>query len=65
MASLQSAGGASGDVGIYHETYKVAAGQHESIYSNMPPMGLAETGRFVPVVRRGERARERLTADAP
>ena len=56
--------GASGDVGIYHETFKVAAGQHESIYSNMPLMGLAEAGQLVPVARRGERARERLTADA-
>lgn len=31
----------SGDVGIWHETYRVAAGQREVIYGNMPRVGLA------------------------
>lgn len=56
--------GASGNVGIFHETYKVSAGQHESIYSNMPRMGLAEAGELVPVARRGESARVRMDAPA-
>lgn len=33
--------GASGDVGIYHETYLSGDGRYESIYANMPVMGLA------------------------
>jgi hypothetical protein len=33
--------GASGDVGIWHETYPVREGESESFYANMPPMGLA------------------------
>ena len=32
----------NGDVGIWHETYKVAAGQYECIYNNMPLAGLAK-----------------------
>jgi len=31
---------ASGDVGIWHETYVVPADQVESLYGNMPPTGL-------------------------
>ena len=31
---------ASGDVGIWHETYKVRAGEYECIYIDMPPVGL-------------------------
>jgi hypothetical protein len=32
--------GSSGDVGIWHETYRVSAGQYEAIYVNMPAYGL-------------------------
>ena len=32
--------GSNGDVGIWHETYVIAPGQYETIYSNMPPWGL-------------------------
>jgi hypothetical protein len=31
---------ASGDIGIWHETYKVRAGDYEAIYGNMPRVGL-------------------------
>ncbi len=34
--------GASGDVGIWHETYKVAAADREVVYANMPEFGLAK-----------------------
>ena len=27
--------------GIWHETYKVRDGEYETIYANMPPIGLA------------------------
>ena len=32
----------SGDVGIWHETYQVRAGEYECVYNNMPPFGLAK-----------------------
>ena len=35
---------ASGDVGVWHETYRVAAGGAESVYGNMPRIGLARAG---------------------
>ncbi|MDI9915447.1 DUF4188 domain-containing protein [Rhodococcus sp. IEGM 1379] len=53
--------GSSGDVGVYHETYRIDAGQYESIYSNMPIMGLAAAGSSVAVGKRSETARARIT----
>jgi hypothetical protein len=52
--------GRSGDVGIWHETYKVRAGDHESVYTNVPVIGMARATAHVPVGRRGESAAERL-----
>ena len=52
--------GKDGSVGIWHETYRVAAGQYEAIYGNMPRFGLAGATSHVPVGQRGETARERL-----
>ena len=37
----------SGDLGIWHETYRVQAGQFETVYGNMPVFGLAGAGRHV------------------
>lgn len=54
--------GSSGDVGIWHETYKVAAGQHESIYSNMPPYGLGAAGSLVSATGRKSTAASRIQA---
>ena len=34
----------SGDVGIWHETYRVREGAYEAIYGNMPRVGLAAVG---------------------
>jgi hypothetical protein len=39
----------SGDVGIWHETYRVAAGACEAVYGNMPRWGLAQAFEHVPV----------------
>jgi len=36
--------GLGGDVGIWHETFQVRAGEYESIYGNMPRAGLALAG---------------------
>ncbi|MCX2967474.1 DUF4188 domain-containing protein [Streptomyces sp. TRM70308] len=49
-----------GAVGIWHETYVVPAGAHESVYAWMPPSGLGAATGVVPVGRRGERAADRL-----
>lgn len=48
------------DVGIWHETYVVPAHTIESIYVNMPPLGLGKVAGVVPVKSRGETAAERL-----
>ena len=40
---------ASGDVGIWHETYRVRAGEYEAIYNNMPRLGLASAGDRQPL----------------
>jgi hypothetical protein len=39
----------SGDVGIWHETYRVRAGEYEAIYGNMPRVGLARVGEHLPL----------------
>lgn len=54
--------GDSGDVGIWHETYRVAEGQYETIYHNMPPFGLGKVGTLVPSVGRYETSAQRMNA---
>ncbi len=53
---------ASGDVGIWHETYRVRAGEFECVYGSVPRMGLARAGRHVTVTESREGARARLEA---
>ena len=53
-------GRSRGDVGIWHETYRIALGQYEAIYSGMPARGLGKVGRLVPAAGRRESARGRL-----
>lgn len=52
--------GASGDVGIWHETYRVRTIDIETIYSNMPAHGLAAATASVPIRRGRETAAERI-----
>jgi hypothetical protein len=54
--------GTSGDVGIWHETYRVRAGDYENVYVNMPAFGLGRVGNVLDVAP-GKRdgARDRLT----
>jgi Domain of unknown function (DUF4188) len=54
--------GSDGSVGIWHETYAVEAGCYESIYGNMPRIGLAVAGEHSPVVAGRQSARERIRA---
>jgi hypothetical protein len=44
--------GSSGDVGIWHETYLVPAGAYDSVYNNMPPVGLGAVSQLVPAAGR-------------
>jgi Domain of unknown function (DUF4188) len=53
-----------GDAGIWHETYKVRAGEYEAIYSGMPAIGLGKASKLIPAVGRKESARGRITQDA-
>jgi hypothetical protein len=52
----------SGDVGIWHETYRVRAGEYEAIYGNMPRVGLAAAGELVPVGSTNDTAALRIGA---
>lgn len=54
-----------GDVGIWHETYKVRAGEYEAIYSGMPPYGLGKAGVQSALGEFTESARQRLSAFTP
>lgn len=51
---------ASGDVGIWHETYQVRAGDYECIYGNMPRIGLGAAGELVAVGSTGQSAARRI-----
>jgi fumigallin biosynthesis monooxygenase-like protein len=53
-------GRSRGDVGIWHETYRVSAGEYEAIYSGMPPHGLGAVGQLIPARERLESARGRI-----
>jgi hypothetical protein len=55
--------GTSARTGIWHETYLVRAGEYEAIYGNMPPFGLGQAGRLVPLTE-GKTARQRFRAAA-
>ena len=49
-----------GDVGIWHETYLVKAGQYEAVYSGMPPYGLGRVSELLSATGNRNEARERL-----
>ena len=53
--------GTNGDVGIWHETYRVHPGDHESVYVNMAPFGMGKVGRLLPAQAH---AQDRLRASA-
>lgn len=56
--------GTNGDVGIWHETYRVHPGDHESVYVNMMPFGLGKVGELVEAHGVRARAESRLAASA-
>ncbi len=58
-------GRSRGDVGIWHETYRVRAGEYEAVYSGMPRFGLGAAGSLVAATGAREHARSRLDSTPP
>jgi Domain of unknown function (DUF4188) len=56
--------GTNGDVGIWHETYRVRPGDYEAAYVNMMPFGLGKAGALVEASGKRETAAGRLAAAA-
>jgi len=54
--------GTNGDVGIWHETYRVHPGDFESVYANMPRFGLGKAGELVEATGKRANAPQRLVA---
>ncbi|MGA1372391.1 MAG: DUF4188 domain-containing protein [Pseudomonadales bacterium] len=52
--------GSNGDVGIWHETFRVRPGDFECVYHNMPRFGLARAYAQVPASGRLARAAGRM-----
>jgi fumigallin biosynthesis monooxygenase-like protein len=64
VAFNKRVGESRGDVGIWHETYHIRAGEYETIYSGMPPHGLGKVGKLAPASGRRESARGRMVTQA-
>ena len=59
-AAFNRAIGKSGDVGVWHETYRTREGDYETIYVNMPEFGLAKATKSVSASGRKESATGRI-----
>ena len=59
-AAFNRAVGANGDVGIFHETFRVAPGDFENVYANMPAIMFGRVGRLVEASGGLQGARSRL-----
>ena len=59
--AFNKAVGSSGDVGIWHETYRVRPGDYECVYNNMPLFGLAKATKRVEATDRRETAAGRMS----
>jgi hypothetical protein len=57
--------GGSGDVGIFHETYRVEPGAYECVYVNMPRIGLGAVAERMPATGSLEDAEGRMAARRP
>ena len=64
VAFNKRVGASREDVGIWHETYQVRAGEYEAVYSGMPPLGLGQVGELVAATGRQESARGRLQGES-
>jgi hypothetical protein len=61
-AAFNRAVASNGDVGIWHETYRVRPGDFECVYNNMPLFGLAKATACAPASGRRESASGRMAA---
>src|SRR5436853_7227841 len=61
-AAFNRAVASKGDVGIWHETYRVRNGDFECIYNNMPLFGLARATQSVPAQGRRDSAIGRMAS---
>jgi hypothetical protein len=59
-AAFNRAIGKNGDVGVWHETYRIREGDYETIYVNMPEFGLAKATKAVSASGRMESAAGRI-----
>lgn len=50
----------NGEVGIWHETYKIYGNNYECIYNNMPLFGLGKAGKSIPATGRYNQAKDRM-----
>lgn len=57
--------GSSGDLGLWHEVYRLSPGSYEAAYVNMPRWGLAAATRHLPIDARSETARRRMGEPGP
>ena len=62
VAFNKRVGFSTGDVGIWHETYRIAPGHYETIYGGMPAFGLGKVGRLLPATGAREAARGRMSS---
>jgi hypothetical protein len=61
-SAFNRAVGSNGDVGIWHETFRVRPGDFECVYHNMPRFGLARAFGVVPATGPLARAAGRMAA---
>ncbi|MCY7287068.1 MAG: DUF4188 domain-containing protein [Cryobacterium sp.] len=51
--------------GVFHETFIIGAQGSESVYVDMPVIGMARATAHVPIARRGQTSAHRLDNNAP
>ena len=54
----------NGDVGIWHETYRVRPGDYENVYLNMPEFGLGKAAGVTEALGQRAAAAGRLARSA-
>jgi hypothetical protein len=61
-AAFNRAVASNGDVGIWHETYRVRPGDFECVYNNMPLFGLAKATKHIAAKGQRQTAGGRMAA---
>ena len=63
-AAFNRAVAGNGDVGIWHEAYRIRPGDYECVYNNMPAFGLAKATRTVAASGHLESAAGRMSSSS-